>query len=141
MCHVYVTIVFIIVDSSKNTYFATSGKVLCFMKGCFFCSNDVIQIQCFCPTLELQPVQCVLLSTEFFDNTRGKAVLVICILHCHTRVSIQYAALNVSMLCIFDLRQEQNVTQNFMVLLGCNWADYQQWGQLGESLSAGVMIV
>jgi len=73
MCHVYVTIVFIIVDSSKNIYFATSGKVLCFIKGCFFCSNDVIQIQCFCPILELQPAWCVLLSTDFFDNTRGKA--------------------------------------------------------------------
>jgi len=56
MCHVYFTIVFIIVDSSKNTYFATSGKVLCFIKGCFFCSNHVIQIQCFCPILELQLV-------------------------------------------------------------------------------------
>ena len=125
MCHVYFTIVFIIVDSSRNTYFATSGKVLCFIKGCFFCSNDVIQIQCFCRKLELQPVWCVLLSTDFFYNTRGKAALVICILHCHTHVSIQYVALNGSMLCIFYFRKEHNVTQNFMLLLECIWTDYQ----------------
>ena len=58
--------------------------------------------------------------------------MVICILHCHTRVSIQYAALNGSILCIFYFPQEQNVTQNFMVFLGCNWADYQQWGLTGR---------
>ena len=57
------------------------------------------------------------------------AALVICILHCHTRVSMQYAALNGSILCIFDFRLEQKETKRNTkfhgVAVAGNWADYQ----------------